>query len=296
MSLVLAVAFPNGSRHATINDEMTEPTNPNKSSRLPDTSTQIVRQRWLELFDSSYSARRVTRLEIEPGVNAVVVPVTCGEASDRNLIEAEIRIASASVPGMAMPLRFALEQVGEFVTTTPSDYDDWMGEWGKDIAAGKTQVSVFVDLAYLEAALLARLWDHGVIVDFGSPMAFFRRGSLTDYADIHEAAISMVTAGRSLADTADHLAPQILARLQRYANAYLHLSSLYVQAEWQIDHDNFVIKVRDSGNSLVLQYWRLREEHSADSKVMRDWRRRVDKLLQNAIPAPDLEFPKSFAA
>ena len=275
---------------------MTEPTNPIKTSRLPDTSTQIVRQRWLELFDSSYGARRVTSLEIEPGVNAVVVPATCGGAAYGNSVAVDLRIASGNVPEMARGLRFALEQVGIFVTTKPSDYDGWMGEWGKDIAAGTTQVLVFVDLAYLEAALLARLWDHGVIVDFGSPLAFFRRGSLTDYADIYEAMVSMVTDGRSLADTADHLAPQILARLQRYANAYLRLSSLYVQAAWQIDRDNFVVKVPDSDNSLVLQYWQLREDRSSESKVMRHWRRRIDKLLQNTVSATQIECPKLFAA
>lgn len=266
------------------------------ASHLPDTSTQIVRQRWIELFDSSYTARRVTALEIEPGVNAVIVPALCREDLGKDLIDAEVRVACGNVPGMARGLRFALEQAGEFVTTRPENYDGWMSHWGKDIAAGKTQVSVFVDLAYLEAALLARLWDHGVIVEFGSPMAFFRRGALTDYADINEAAISMVTGGRSLADTADRLAPQILDRLQRYANSYLRLSSLYAQVEWEIDRDNFVVKAPDAGSSLLLQYWQLQEERAAESNVINEWRNRIEKFFQDAVPKIATDIPNSFAA
>ncbi len=275
---------------------MTETKNPNNRSHLPDASTQFVRQRWLEVFDSSYSTRRVTWLEIEPGVNAVVVPPTWRQQSQKDLNDAEIRVAEGNVPGMARGLRFELAQVGEFVSTLPENYHGWLGNWGRDIAAGRTQVSVFVDLAYLEAALLARLWDHGVIVDFGSPLAFFRRGSLTDYVNIYEAAIAMVTEGHSLADTADHLAPQILARLQRYANIYLQISSLYVQAAWRIENDNFVITIPDSSASLALQYWQLREEGAAEAKVMQQWRRRIEKFLQPEDSTTGKSFPKSFAA
>src|SRR5208283_5355316 len=125
---------------------------------------------------------------------------------------------------------------------------------------------------YLEAALLARLWDHGVLVEFGSPLAFFRRGALTDYANIYEAVVAMVAEGRSLADAADPLAAEILKRLQLYANAYLQLSSLYVQAAWHIDRDNFVINVPGSRLSLALQYWELRGDHVAGQKVLHGWR------------------------
>lgn len=275
---------------------MTETKTLNNRSRLPDASTQFVRQRWLEAFDSSYSTRRVTLLEIEPGVNAVVVPATGRKQLNKDLNDAEIRVAAGNVPGMARGVRFELHQVGEFVSTLPKDYQGWLGDWGRDIAAGRTQVSVFVDLAYLEAALLARLWDHGVIVDFGSPLAFFRRGSLTDYVNIYEAAIAMVTEGRSLADTADHLAPQILARLQRYANVYLQISSLYVQAAWRIERDNFVITIPDSSSSLALQYWQLREEGAAEARVMQQWRRRIETLLQPEASTVEKGFPQSFAA
>jgi hypothetical protein len=172
-----------------------------------------------------------------------------------------------------------------------------MGAWGKDIAAGETQVSVFIDLAYLEAALLARLWDHGVIVEFGSPLAFFRRGALTDYANIYEAVVAMVAEGRSLADTADQLAPRILGRLQLYANAYLQLSSLYLQASWQIDRDNFVIKIPGSHLSLVLQYWQLRIDQKSPQQTVNEWRQRIEKFLnQSILSSQNNGFPKSFAA
>ena len=275
---------------------MTETTNSKKPSRLPATPSQVVRQRWLDLLELSYSTRRVTRQEIEPGVHAIVIPAACRKEMGKDLVEVEVRVASAHVPGMARGVRLALERLGEFALTLPADYRGWMGAAGKDIAAGETQVTVFVDLAYLEAALLARLWDHGVLVEFGSPLAFFRRGALTDYANIYEAVEAMVAEGRSLADTADQLATEILGRLQLYANAYLQLSSLYTQAAWQIDRDNFVIKIPGSRLSLALQYWQARGDPTGGQKVLHDWRSRIEKVLQQAVSSPDAEFPKSFAA
>ena len=169
--------------------------------------------------------------------------------------------------------------------------------WGKDIAAGESQVSVFIDLAYLEAALLARLWDHEVIVEFGSPLAIFRRGALTDYANVYEAVVTMVVEGSSLAETADRLAQEILSRLQLYANVYLQLSSLYVQASWQIDQDNFVIKIPDSRLSLVLQYWQLRTDIKSPQQTVNEWNLRIETFLNQALLSrQDNGFPKSFAA
>jgi hypothetical protein len=275
---------------------MIDTTNLKRQSRLPDTSSQVIRQRWLDLLDLSYSTRRVTQQEIEPGFHAVVVPAACRKETNRDLVEVEVRVASSHVPAMARGVRLALERLGEFALTPPADYRGWIGAWGKDIAAGETLVTAFVDLAYLEAALLARLWDHGVLMEFDSPLAFFRRGALTDYANVYEAVVAMLAEGRSLADTADQLAPEILKRLQLYANAYLQLSSIYSQAAWHIDGDNFVIKVPGSRLSLALQYWELRGDHTSRQKVLHVWRSRIEKLLQQAISSPDSEFPKSFAA
>ena len=274
---------------------MIEPTNLKKQSRLPDISSQVARQRWLDLLDLSYSTRRVTQHEIEPGVHAVVVPAACRKDTNKDLVEAEVRVASSQVPAMARGVRLALERLGEFAFTLPADYQGWMGVSGKDIVAGATLVTAFVDLAYLEAALLARLWDHGVLVEFGSPMSFFRRGALTDYVNIYEAVVAMVAEGSSLADTANRLAAEILRRLQLYANAYLKLTSLYSQAAWHIDRDNFVIGVPDSRLSLALQYWELQGDHAAGQRVLRVWRSRIEAFLQQAATS-DSDFPKSFAA
>lgn len=275
---------------------MTETTNLKQPSRLPSASTQAVRQRWLDLLDLSYSTRRVTQQEVEPGIHAVVVPATCRQETNQDLVDVEVRVASNHVPVMARGVRLALERLGEFALTLPANYHGWMGRWGRDIAAGETLVTAFVDLAYMEAALLARLWDHGVLVEFGSPLAFFRRGALTDYANTYEAVVAMLAQGRSLADTADQLAPEILRRLQLYANVYLQLSSIYSQAAWHIDRDNFVIKVPGSRLSLALQYWELRGDHNAAQNTLRGWRSRIEKLLQQAATIPESEIPKSFAA
>jgi hypothetical protein len=135
-----------------------------------------------------------------------------------------------------------------------------------------------------------------VLVEFGSPLTFFRRGALTDYANIYETVVAMLAEGQSLADTADQLAPEILGRLQLYANAYLQLSSLHVQCTWRIDRDNFMIRVPGSRLSLALQYWQLRGGPASEQKVLHDWRGRIEKLLEQAAATPDNEFPKSFAA
>jgi hypothetical protein len=197
---------------------------------------------------------------------------------------------------MARGVRLELGRIGEFALALPSDCQGWLGTRGREIAEGKTLVTAFIDLAYLEAALLARLWDHGVLVEFGSPLAFFRRGALIDYVNIYEAVVAMLAEGRSLADTADGLAAEILKRLQLYANSYLMLSALHPNVAWHINHDNFVLKVPGSRVSLVLQYWDLRGDHASVQKVLHGWRTRIENLLQQSASYRDNDLPKSFAA
>jgi hypothetical protein len=275
---------------------MTEATNPRKQTRLPETSRATVRRRWTELLDLSCATRRVTQQEIEPGVHAVVVPAAYRNEAGTDLIEVEVRAATSQVPEMARGVRLALDRMDEFALTLPADYREWMGARGQDIAAGETRVTTFIDLAYLEAALLARLWDSGVLVEFGSPLAFFRRGALTDYANVYEAVVAMVFEGRSLADTADRLATEILKRLQFYANAYLRLSSLYTEAAWHIDRDTFVMKGPHTHLSLALQYWELRGDHAAVQNVLKGWRIRIEGLLQQPASHAGHELPGAFAA
>jgi len=294
--MVYDAGVPLGIFHAGQSAEMTETADVKKPTRLPDTPSQVVRQRWLALLDLSYSTRRVTQQEIELGVHGIVVPSACRTKTMENSIEVEVRVASSHIPAMARGVSLSLERLGEFGLSLPADYRGWMGKWGKDIAAGQTRVTAYVDLAYLEAALLARLWDHGVLVEFGSPLSIFRRGALSDYVNIYEAVTAMLAEGRSLADTADQLAPEILHRLQLYANVYLQLSNLYSQAAWHIEGDNFVIKVPSSRYSLTVQYWELRGDHASQLKVLHGWRSRIERLLEQALSHTDHHFPKSFAA
>ena len=275
---------------------MAESTSTKKSPRLPNASTQSVRERWLDVLDLSYSTQRVTQGEIETGVNVVIIPPDCRKVTKQDLLEAEIRVASSQVPPLARGVRFSLECLGDFGLTLADDYRGWMGKWGKDIAAGETQVIAFVDLAYLEAALLARLWDHGVLVEFDSPLAFFRRGLLTDYVNIHASVETVVADGQSLADTADRLALGILERMQLYANAYLQLSTLYSQAIWHIESDNFMVKLPGSDRSLSLQYWQMRGNVGSVQKVLDGWRVRIEKFIAETQAGSRDDFPKSFAA
>ena len=220
--LAIEPELSNGRCHARCNLDMTDTTTPKKTSRLPDTSGPMVRQYWMELLDWSYASQRVTWREIEPGVSAVIVPTACRKAMDKELLDAEIRMAMGQVPDMARGIHFELEQAGEFTFMPPTDYRGWLGAYGRDVAACETQVDGLHLLSRLSGGRAAcpPLQADGVIVDFASPLAFFRRGALTDYANVYEAAVAMVVEGRSLADTADLLASQILYCLQLYANAY----------------------------------------------------------------------------
>ena len=62
---------------------------PKKESQLPNTPTATVRQRWLDLIELSYSTRRITEQEIEPGVHAVIVPAVYSTETRKDLVEIE---------------------------------------------------------------------------------------------------------------------------------------------------------------------------------------------------------------
>jgi hypothetical protein len=106
----------------------------------------------------------------------------------------------------------------------------------------------------------------------------------------------MVFEGRSLADTADRLAAEILKRLQLYANAYLQLSALYTRGAWHIDRDTFVMQIRGKRLSLALQYWELRGDHECVQKVLKGWRSRIENLFEQSASDAGQDIPKSFAA
>src|SRR5208283_6027113 len=132
IGLVVGACILDGSYHAGRRGQMIETTNAAKKPRLPDTPSHMVRQRWLELLDLSYSTRRVTQQEIEPGVHAVVVPAACRKEAKQDLVEIEMRVASSQVPGMARGVRLSFGRLGEFALTLAADYHGWMGIWGRD--------------------------------------------------------------------------------------------------------------------------------------------------------------------
>jgi hypothetical protein len=268
----------------------------NKPSCLPTLGSAEVRKRWLELFELSYATRRITQQPIEPGVHAVVIPPVYQEGKRTEHLEADVCAAMRQVPQMANAVRLALERIAEFEVPGEAAARQWLGPYGCDLAKGRARATAFIDLAYLEAALLDNLWTHEVIVDFRSPLTFFRRGALADYANVLEAVTTMVFAGSSLADTARHLARGVLARLQLYAHTFLHLSRLYTDCHWRIDRETFMMEVPGTTFSLGLSYWELRGGPERAAQALEAWRTRIETLLGEAAPYLGRDFPHSHAA
>jgi hypothetical protein len=269
-----------------------------KLTFVPSASSAEVRERWLELLGLTYATRRVTHQQVEPGVHVVVVPPSYQQEKRKEMLEADVRAAMRQVPELARGVRIALEDIDKFGLALDGDYRQWMGDFSADVAAGHTRAVVFIDLAYLETALLGRLRTAEVLVDFQSPLAFFRRGVLRDYANVLEAVAAMVFGGRSLAETADRVGRAVLTHLQLYANSFLKLSTLYSECAWRIERDMFVMEVGMPGKSvsLGLPYWDLRGGAEAAPQTLEAWRGRIETLLCEVAPYALREFPKSFAA
>jgi hypothetical protein len=47
---------------------------------------------------------------------------------------------------------------------------------------------------------------------------------------------------------------------------------------------------------LALQYWELRGGHATVQKVLKDWRTRIEDLLQQQASRAGYELPRTFAA
>lgn len=269
-----------------------------KSSHLPSASNAQVRERWLEALELSHATRRVTYQCIEPGVHAIVIPASYADDRKMILLEADVRAAMCQVPELARGVRVGLESLAEFGLSLHTDDRRWMGRYGREVAEGRVRVVAFVDLAYLEAALLDRLWTAEVLVDFNSPLTFFHRGALLDYANVLEAVAAMVFEGRSLADAATRLAREALARLQLYAHAFFRLSNLYTECAWRIKRDTFVMELEMPGKavSLALPYWELRGGADVADRTLQAWRGRIENLLREVAPYNLPGIPRSFAA
>lgn len=245
------------------------------------------------LLDLSYATRRVTHGEIETGVHAVVAPPSCHLAAKREALEADLRIAFRQVPEMARPVRLALEKMAQYELPLEDDFRHWLGSYGEDIIAGKTNAAVFVDLAYLEASILDRLDGSGVLMEFNAPLALFRRGGLLDYANVLAQAAAMVFEGRSLTDAAGRLAQQTCDRLETYAATFWKLTRLYSDCRWKIVHDTFLMEAPGGNILLGLHYWELRDDPKA---ALADWRLQIESLLPEALPQPFADFREASAA
>jgi hypothetical protein len=266
---------------------------PASSGRLPRTATAQIRERWRGLLDLSYATRRVTHAVIETGVHAIVAPASCVQEAKRELLEADLRIAFRQIPEMARPARLSLEKIALYDLPLQDDFRHWMGPYGPDIAAGKTNAAVFVDLAYLEASLLDQFHGSEVLVDFNVPMALFRRGALVDYANVLAVAAAMVFEGRSFADTAARLARQTLNRLATYAGAFWRLTRLYTACRWKIVNDTFLMEAPGGSVLLALHFWELRDN---PHRALEDWRLQIESLLPEAAPESRWRFPETSAA
>jgi hypothetical protein len=268
-------------------------TEPATSSRLPRTTTAQIRERWMSLLDLSYASRRVTHSIIETGVHAIVAPVSCVQAAKPGELEADLRAAFRQIPEMARPVRLPLEKIAFYNLPLQEDFRRWMTSYGDDIATGRTNAVVFVDLAYLEASLLDQFSGSEVLVDFRVPIALFRRGALLDSADVLAVAAAMIFEGRSFADAAARLTKQTLDRLEAYAGAFWKLMRLYSVCRWKIVDDTFLMEAPGGSVLLALHYGELRDN---PQRAFEDWRLQIESLLPEAASESRPLFPEAAAA
>lgn len=260
---------------------------------IPRNTTTTIRQRWLELLEHSSESRRIVHGELETGVHAVVAPASAALTVDYNEFVADLRATVGMVPEMAWPLRLSFAKIGQYGLNSPESFRRWMGRHGADVASGRIDAVVCVDLAYLEAALLDRLDGSEVCVDFKMPISMFRRGELTDTENVLEAAARMVFEGRSIFETASRVASDVLGRLETYAQAFARLSAIYGGASWRIQDDTFLMELPPRGITLTLRYWELRRGARATLETWKCW---IESLLEDASPRAGEALPGSYAA
>ncbi len=263
------------------------------TSVIPRNTTTTVRQRWMELLHLSSTSRRVVHGELETGVHAIVAPACPVPSTDHGAFEATLRTAVRGLPEMARPLRLSLAKLGRCVLNSEDHFGVWMGPYGAGVASGRIDAVVYVDLAYLEAAVLDRLDGSEVSVHFNVPISVFRRGELTDTENVLDAAARMVFEGRSLVDAATRMAQDILARLGMYAEAFVRLSNLYTGARWRIQNETFLMELPGRGISLTLRYGELRRGAGVTLETWRYW---IESLIEDASSRAGEALPQSYAA
>jgi len=267
------------------------PTHP--SAHIPRNTTAAIRRRWLDLLDLSHTQRRVMGCELERGVHAIVAPAGPLRVGVHSTLQGELEAVLRSIPRMAHRVRVPLHEIRRYDLDLEEDFRRWMGRYGADLASGRAQALVFIDLAYLEAALLDRFLDTGVEMRFRVPISRFRRGELTDYENVLEAAARTAFECRSLMDTATELAQATLLHLETCAQAFLRLAGLYAEAHWRIHNDTFLMELPARGISLTLRYSELR---NGVGSTLETWQRWIESLLEDTTPARAAGSPQSFAA
>jgi hypothetical protein len=269
----------------------------------PSACCFTIREKWLDLFALAYSSRRATAMELEPGMHAVVSPggglgvyaspLTAEQQAARR---ADFRLAAHRIPELARGVRVSLDNVDQFGLQLASDFRTWLGRYAHDILSGEASATVFIDLTFLEAALLHELWDAEVLVDFNTPLSFFRRGSLVEYANVLEAVAAGVFEGKGIREVARLLACAVRGRLELYAETFAKLSTLYPQCHWRIESERFIMEVPKRGLRLSVPYWDLRGTAAEVEGALAHWKKQIESFLHEALPLAEHAIPKSFAA
>ncbi len=262
------------------------------STHIPGLSSSVIRERWRGLLERAYASGQVTHGEIERGVNVAIAAPSWPVAGAHEITEGNVPAAFSQVPGLARGFRLRFDKVQLYGLALGKDYAQWLGRFRSDVVSGRTDVAVFVDLAYLEAALLDQLYQFEVLVDFRVPLVLFTRGGLVDSANVLEAAAIMVFEGRSLLDAAARLARDTLSHLEAFATAFWKLSRLYGDFRWRIEQNNFVMEVPGKNLKLALHYWDLR---AAGGRALEGWQKQIEALRRDAPPLSG-SGPKSYAA
>lgn len=254
-----------------------------------------IKSRWATLFDKVYRTERASYACVDNGVHAIVVPLVSkrGPVKALEQLEQELRVAMRQIPELARAFKINLTDMLDS-QGSKREQIPWLPEFAQDVRQGKATGEVLVDLAYLEAALLHEFWDTDVEMEFGTPLSFFHRGGLSDYANVLEATTLAVAEGVSLQTAAIRLARDVARDLEVYAQAFLRLSSLYPQCQWSIKSQQFAVKIPRRLSTWNFCYWDLQKEDPFH--VVQGWGQVVDRLLQEANLLSTPEPPKSYAA
>src|SRR5581483_4479804 len=292
-----------GSVHARAMSGMVQVSHSEGYMTAPSACSLAIREKWSDLFALAYSSQRATTMELEPGMHAVVSPggglgvhsnpLTAEQQAAR---QADFRMAARRIPELARGVRVSLEKVDQFGLALTSDFRTWLGPYVHDLLSGEASATVFIDLTFLEAALLHELWDAEVLVDFNTPLSFFRRGSLVEYANVLEAVAAGVFEGRGIREVARSLARLVRGRLELYAETFAKLSTLYPQCHWRIESERFIMEVPKRGLRLAVHYWDLRGTSAEVEGALAHWKKQIESFLHQALPLADHAIPKSFAA